>query len=239
MLTVVVLNWARPDNVLRNLIRYSSYNIVRQILCFNNGPRLEGATALPSKCVLVEASHDLGLYTRFAIATLSATDAIFHTDDDVGVPASTMEALYENWRRSPLICHGLYGRSATDRYVRGNVFGAVEVVLTRALICGARINLAALAVRRQFDDLICEPSGNGEDIVLSFAAMSLAGTRNRAYRLQAEDYPDEIANGRQPVSIHNRWSGHYDHRTRVVERCRAVFSLTLPVSSPNSAVGAD
>jgi len=237
MLTVVMLNWARPDNVMRNLVRYSSYDIVQQIFCFNNSARLEGACRLPSKCVVVEASQDLGLYTRFAIAALSPTDAIFHTDDDIGVPEETLQVLLENWRRSPLSCHGLYGRFVSDRYIRGNVFGAVDVVLTRALVCGAGTNLAALAARRQFDDLVCQPSGNGEDIVLSFAAMSMAGTRNCAYRLPAEDYSDKIASGHQPVSIHDRWAGHYEHRTRVVERCRTVFPLALSVIPTTAAAG--
>jgi hypothetical protein len=227
MLTVVMLNWARPGNVWRNVVRYSSYGIVRKIFCFNNGARLVGTSELPPKCVVVEASEDLGLYTRFAIATLAPTDAICHTDDDIGVPEETLLALYEKWRNAPLRCHGLYGRYASDRYSRGNVFGDVDVVLTRAVVCGARTNLTALGVRRQFDDLVCQPSGNGEDIVLSFAAMSLSGARNSAYRLPAEDYPDEIAACREPVAIHRRWADHYEHRNRVVERCRAVFSSRL------------
>jgi hypothetical protein len=218
MLTVVMLNWGRPTYVLFNLRRYASYGIVKQILCFNNGTPLISPRQLPAKCVLVESSTDLGLYSRLAVAALAGTDAIFHTDDDIGVPESTMQSLYRYWLTSKLSCHGLHGRVAQPVYRAGSVFGPVEVILTRALVCGRRVNNVALSSIDQFDDLEGQPRGNGEDIILSFAAMALSRSPNFAYRLPSEDYPDP-----EGLAIHRRWPDHYKHRQLVVTRSRVVF----------------
>jgi hypothetical protein len=219
VLTIVTLNWARPELLLGNLRLYAGYGIVDRVLCFNNGVALK-AGRLPPKCVVVEASEDLGLYSRLAIASLSRTEAVFHTDDDLRVPESTLAALYSCWLGAPGACHGLFGRIARPRYQPGNVYGPVEVVLTRAMMCGRRVNNAALSATPLFEDLRGAPHGNGEDIILSFAAMATSRTLNLAYSLPSHDHqpPDETA-------IHRRWNGHFEHRQLMVERCRKVFGV--------------
>ncbi len=218
MLTIVTLNWARPDCMRHNLETYASYAAVDQIICFNNGPPLRFKAALPAKCLLVEASRDLGLAARMAMGALAATPAILHTDDDLLMPESTIYRLLNCWQSAPLSCHGIFGRRARPAYAPGDVFGAVEIVLTRAMICSPDVNNRALCVSGRLDDLAGQPRGNGEDIVLSFAAMSLSGSLNFAHPMPVHNYDDQEA-----VAIHQRWAGHYAHRRRVVERCRQIF----------------
>jgi hypothetical protein len=218
MLTIITLNWARPDCVLANLQRYASYGIVDRVICFNNGPPLRCPSDLLRKCVLVEASTNMGVYPRLAIASLAETEALFHTDDDLWVPEATLEMLFESWRRAPSSCHGLYGRVAYPAYEARNVFGQVEVVLTRAVVCSRRVNNAALSATPLFDDIVGVPRGNGEDIILSFAAMALSRLLNVSYCLPAVDYPVP-----ESTAIHLRWGNHVCHRRRIVARCRQVF----------------
>jgi hypothetical protein len=221
MITVVMLNWARPEYTISNIHRYATYGIVNRILCFNNGSPLDRSKIAPTnKCVLIEASENMGLYARFAVASLATTDAIFHTDDDIGVPEGTLNALYAYWLRAPLSCHGLYGRPARPAYQQSHAFGPVEIVLTRALLCSRQVNNAALSATHLFDDLLGVPHGNGEDIILSFTSMALSRVFNAAYHLPAENYPVHPA-----TEIHRRWPDHLKHRQRVVARCRKVFSL--------------
>ena len=220
MLTVVTLNWARPGYLLRNLHQYGSYGIVDRVICFNNGPPLCRASDLPRKCVLIEASTNMGVYPRLAVASLAESEAILHTDDDIWVPEPTLKTLLDSWRQAPSSCHGLYGRVVRPVYEARDVFGPVEVVITRAVVCSRRVNNAALSATPLFDDIVGVPRGNGEDIILSFAAIKLSRLMNFAYRLPAEDYPVP-AN----TQIHRTWPGHLHHRQRVVARCRQVFSL--------------
>ena len=218
MLTVVMLNWARPTLALRNMHLYASYRLVKHIVCFNNGSPFVEPRNLPNKCVLVEASADLGLTSRLAAAALASTEAVFHTDDDIAVPERTVQALYQSWSKAKLSCHGLYGRIAYPKYRYGNVFGMVEVVLTRAVVCSVRVNNLALSVTDLFNDLAGTPRGNGEDIILSFAGLAASRRPNIAYPFTAINYP-----GCDDVAIHKRWAGHLEHRRRVVARCREVF----------------
>ena len=218
MLTVVMLNFARPHFAMRNIHLYASYGLVKNILCFNNGAPLAKRSSLPGKCVLVEATADMGVTSRLAMASLATTEAVFHTDDDIAVPENTLRILYDHWTRAKSSCHGLHGRVAYPRYLFGNVFGPVEVVLTRAVVCSLRVNNLALSVTDLFRDLPAKPRGNGEDIILSFAALAASKTPNTAYPLKAMDYPSCDA-----VAIHKTWPGHLEHRRRVVNRCREVF----------------
>lgn len=216
-----MLNWARPAQVLRNIHAYAGYRSVSQVLCFNNGPRLQAASALPGNCVLIEASQDLGLYSRLTTAALARTEAIFHTDDDLLVPEATFETLYAHWRAAPGLCHGVYGRSLQGGYRAEDAFGPVEIVLTRALMCSRRINNAALTATARFDDIQGLPHGNGEDIILSFTAMARSGQANRAYNLPRTDDPESW---QEQAAIHRRWPGHLDHRRQIVARCGEVFA---------------
>jgi hypothetical protein len=168
--------------------------------------------------VLLEASMDLGVQSRLAAASLAATEAIFHTDDDIVVPETTLNELYRNWSHAKLSCHGLHGRVAYPAYRFGDVFGPAEVVLTRAVMCSRRVNNTALSVTDLFEDMHAKPRGNGEDIILSFAALALSGRPNFAYPLAAENYPD--CDG---TAIHRNWPNHLNHRTEVVARCREIF----------------
>ena|SRR6516165_10474506 len=220
MLTIVTLNWARPEYLLTNLYRYSFFTIVDRIICFNNGPPLTRTPQLSVKCTLIQSSENLGLYARLAAASLARTDAIFHTDDDIWVPEATLNSLVASWARAPLSCHALHGRIARPAYVAKDVFGPVEVVLTRAVVCSRRTNNVALSVTPQFDDIVGLPYGNGEDIILSFAAMSVSRSPNFAYRLPAENHPVN-----PNTAIHRRWTGQAKHRQRVISRCRQIFSL--------------
>lgn len=226
LITVVMLNWARPALALRNMHAYAAYRAVSQVLCFNNGPRLDVGEGLPAKCVLIEASQDLGLFSRLTTGALARTDAIFHTDDDILVPEETLETIYGHWRQAPSQCHGVYGRSLANGYRPVDAFGPVEIVLTRALMCSRRLNNAALAATARFDDIPGVPHGNGEDIILSFVAMARSGQINHAHELPVVNDP---AGWLGETGIHRRWPGHLAHRRQIVARCSEIFSgLTRP-----------
>jgi hypothetical protein len=88
------------------------------------------------------------------------------------------------------------------------------------VLCSRQVNNTALSSTPLFDDIVGVPHGNGEDIILSFAAMAMSRSLNFAYPLHAEHYPNADA-----AAIHRRWAGHIEHRQQVVRRCRKVFSL--------------
>jgi len=227
MISVVMLNWRRPEQVRVNAVRCAGYKLVSEVIVFTNaGPPLD-LSLCPRPATQITANYDLGLYSRFAAATLAANECILHLDDDLMVPEDTLKRLYRSWRGDRAICHSLHGRQTARGYQLEEAFGKVEVVLTRCLMASRQLCAHALTHAHQFDDLKSERYGNGEDIILSFTAMKLSGRLNCAYKLPFTEFPATGAGGRggPAVAIHRRWSGHQAHRARVLERCREHFGI--------------
>ena len=231
MISVVMLNWKRPLNVEHNALAYLKYDLVSEVIVFSNADKpLEFAT-MPFGLTVIRSTNDLGLYTRFAAASLAVRRCIMHTDDDLFIPEGTLNILYKAWTAAPEVCHSLHGRDVSSGYRFINVYGLVEVALTRCMLVD-RVHCAqSLMHVHEFDDLEAHPRGNGEDIILSFVAMRASGRLNVAHDLPLKNYPghaDPIP-GEEKLSIHKRWPGHAKHRQQVLHRCREVFGI--PASS--------
>ena len=222
-----MLNWRRPRYVEFNVAQYIDYSLISEVLVFSNAGSTLNFCSIAKQPTLIIANADLGLYTRYAAAVLARNECILHVDDDILVPEPTVERLYSHWCSDPEICHSLHGRNVQAGYSREDVFGSVEVVLTRCLMVSRTLCAHALAHVHTFDDMVCEPYGNGEDIILSFTAVQQSGRLNRAHRLPFTNHPgygeDEV--GHDCVSVHRRWPGHQRHRERLISRCRDHFGV--------------
>lgn len=227
MISIIMLNWRRREQVRFNAIRYSAYSRVSEIIIFTNaGPTLNfDECARPP--VQISTNFDLGLYSRFAAASLARNNCILHLDDDLTVPETTVNQLHDYWCADPGICHALHGRDVSKGYRLKLAHGRVEVVLTRCLMASRALCIEALNHVHHFDDLVAEPYGNGEDIILSFTAMKQSGRMNQAYNLPYGKPPDGHggANGQPTVAIWKRWRGHEAHRRRMLTRCREYFNI--------------
>lgn len=217
--TVIMLNWARPDNVQRLLADYQRMDAVASIVVVNNNPANnytppEGC----SKLVRVDASADLGLYSRFAAAALAKTPAVLIVDDDIVLPQTTVNELVRLWETDPSRIYGIFGRRfnrETCAYSPSNALGDVPVVLTRAAITTpemcARALVHGVSILRECPG---EPPGNGEDIVLSATAMASSGKPNHAILL-----PFANLNYNDVNAISVRFKQHKEHRSAVLRWC--------------------
>lgn len=224
-ISLVMLSWERVNNVINNVKTYANYKLINEIIIFNNhnGYNLRGLSS--EKITVIESSQDMGLYSRFAAAGLAHNPCIMHCDDDLLVPEETINELYKCWLKLPNICHGTQGRSITDRYETQDVYGDVPIVLTRCMLVSKTNCILALNNSSLFEDLVCEPEGNGEDIILSFTSMYHSKYLNKSYHLPFFNYDDYKENSKgQTHSIHKRWKHHIEHRTRVVNRCRSLWT---------------
>lgn len=220
MISVVLLSWQRTPSVRRICAQLAGYGLVDEVIVWNNNPaeRLE----LPGpKLRAINSSSDLGLFTRFAAASLARNPCILFHDDDLEASEAVLNQLHVQWSRRPEVCHTLFGRnsSAAGEYTTNLAFGPVEIALTRYTMVHRRICIHALARTPQFADLPGVPVGNGEDIILSYAAMDTSGRANQAHRLPANEL------GQDAASIHLRYPAHIAHRTRIIRRCREVFAV--------------
>ncbi len=230
-LTVVIMNWKRPQNVRKFAHDYATHDRVDKVIVVNNAeylpaPRWEDSLQLFSatdddvraKLIQINPTEDLGLASRFAAGALARTDHVLIVDDDIELPDMTVTALHDEFLRTDAGAVGIFGR-CPDRHGNYNCkthHGKVDIVLTRAVITAPAICAEAcwrsVAMGRALGG---EPFGNGEDIVMSYTARRATGQLNRAFNLPYRNvgYDDQHA-----ISV--RYPGHEAHRTKVVEWCR-------------------
>lgn len=215
MLTGVLLNWKRQKNVARILDAWRTSAVVNSAIVWNNNKATHLMHAWKHASI-VNASRDMGLYTRFAAASLAQTEFVLIQDDDLLLPESTVARLLTAAQHEPNIIHGIFGRrpKADGTYAEsllGNM--QVPIVLTRALVVRYELAAKFLANASFFDPLqvASKPQGNGEDIIFSYLAIKESGKLNRIHLLDVEELPAHDA-------IHKR-AGHTEHRTRIMQAC--------------------
>jgi len=217
-ITGVLLNWRRPDNVARIVAGWRESGLVDEGIVWNNNP--DEPLALDGQARVINASHDLGLYTRFAAACLARNECVLIQDDDIVLPTESIAALHEAWRRDPDVLHGVFGRipDALGLYtLRNAIEEHVPMVLTRAVLTHRRHAAAFFEFAPAFEALQRDgrPYGNGEDILFSYAVMRHSGRLNRAHRVPVLELPS-------PDGINTRDRGdHLAHRTRLMRACQA------------------
>jgi len=215
--TGVILNWKRPDNVHRILAGWESGGVVAEGIVWNNNP---ATTFRHPWASVVNASRDMGLYTRFAAASLSRYECVVIQDDDLELPVESLLDLVDAWRAEPDIIHGVFGRKPRPdgSYGRG-VSGdsMAPIVLTRALVARRCYAAQFFQVAPIFADVQsgAKPAGNGEDIIFSYVAQHATGRLNRVHRLAVNELS-------APHSIHRRnWKHHVAHRSRLLRACES------------------
>jgi len=220
LISSVVLNWKRPANVLKIAAGWRDSNLVSDPIVFCNaaGERYRIPPGGVTGCRMIEAREDFGLYTRFAAACLVKCECVLIQDDDLIVPESTLGSLFAAWQAEPERLHGIFGRGpdasgAYARQFRGR--HDVPIVLTRALLMRREYAWKFFAAAEHFAAIQRDgrPVGNGEDIILSYAAMAESGKMNRIHDLPIVELPAVDA-------IHARnWGQHVAHRTRLMRAC--------------------
>ncbi len=227
-LSLIMLNWVRIENVRMLVQHYCSLELVGEIFVFNNNPEFDirGYFEKYDKVTVIQSSKDLGLYTRFAAASLTSNRGVIFVDDDIMVPDFTIERLYDGWKKYPDSCHGIIGRDIRGGYRPVDTYGDVKIILTRCLLTSRNTCIKALEFSRIFDHLECIPRGNGEDIIISYRAILETGLFNKAYPLPYQNLEGHRSNQGASSAIHQRFPGHYAHRQAIVNICEEILRDT-------------
>jgi hypothetical protein len=185
--------------------------------------------------LLINASRDVGLNSRWFAASAAEHECVLIQDDDILLPPATIEALYEAWQAEPEIIHGIFGRQpeGDGSYKYGNApAGECPIVLTRALLVSRTHICRMLLHLPEFADIQRQgvPHGNGEDIIFSYVVRRYSGRMNRVHSLPVNELPANDAINRRP--------GHKQHRTNVVKFCERWLS-SVQQTAVDSRIGID
>ena len=230
MITAVILNWKRPEGVQTICKQLNRYDLIGEIIVWNNNPDMKQEFNL-EKVSVINCSRDFGLYTRFAAASLAKNKCILFHDDDILAAESTLIQLYGKWKDNPYSCQTMFGRNPKHgEYSMNTQYGPVEIVLTRYVMVHRDVAVYALSKTPQFSDLPGKPMGNGEDIILSYAAIDYSGKLNQAYKMETTDLIEDDEH-----AINTRFAGHIKHRTKIIQRCKNVFRQKKRLAIINKA----
>ncbi|MEM1368436.1 MAG: hypothetical protein AAGG02_10545 [Cyanobacteria bacterium P01_H01_bin.15] len=226
MISVVINFWNAICRVGYLIDKYSAVEIVDEIIIVDPSGAVGSEYDLQSSnksIQVISARNDPGLLFRLSAALMANNECVLHVDDDIEVLPETIRHLYESWQEAPSLCHGVFGRSIIQgKYDKEDQFGDVDIVLTRCCMSHRANNAIALWLANKIPVRHSVPEGNGEDIILSYAARANSGELNRAYPLMVKElirYESREAN-RQ---IHRRWKGHWEHRTWMAQACQLII----------------
>lgn len=227
-ITAVLLNWKRPDGVKKICDHLLESELTGEIIIWNNNAEIS-FSYMHEKVRIINCSEDFGLFTRFAAASLAKYPCILYHDDDIVAPEATLKELYNNWMKQPYSCHTAFGRNPKNgNYSKNTQYGPVEISLTRYILVHRAVCVHALSKIPLFEDIKGIPVGNGEDIILSYAAMDYSGKLNKAYKLETQDlyHKDEHA-------ISHRFPDHDAHRSRIIKKAYQVFKPKVHLKAWN------
>jgi len=222
-ISLLMLTWRRRNNLRKILWTQSCYDIVDEIIVFNNY-RLSTILPLNEKTKVINASHDFGLRSRWAMGILARNRCLVFQDDDILVPEIGFQSLWERWREDPERLYAAYGRNPNSRneYNFENAIGEVAMVLTRVVCVDQSVLANMLRVEVDFysNEEMARPVLNGEDILLSYAVTSLYQKRHSVVPLEHEELPP----GPHALAI-RRKKFHLQERTALMRRCQRHFDL--------------
>jgi hypothetical protein len=186
------------------VIRLSAhYGKFSKVYVVNNGDPV-----FPEGAVCISSSEDLGLFSRFAVASLCRTPAVLIADDDLEIPESSVQFLYGMWKSNSGKPHSIEGRRIVGGKYGEDCFGKCQVVLTRGMITSPSICAKALQHFNAFQEFVGGvPVGNGEDILLS-------GITKGGFA-----YPVPYLPLPAPYAIHKH-PEHWKYRQKAVEWCQ-------------------
>jgi hypothetical protein len=215
-ISLLINSWRRPENVMEILDTQSQYDLVGEIIVFNNYKKFSLRHDSP-KAKIINSAHDFGLRTRWANMYLARNECVIFQDDDLILEEDGIEKFYKSHNQDSGRGYSAWGRNPDDdgNYNMGDARGEIEIMLTRACCVNRRILPYLIQSEIKFLSQKDFEYVNGEDIFLSYCLTSFYGKLNRRLSIPYKKLSSDHA-------ISDR-SGHSQQRTKMVRRCKAFF----------------
>ena len=235
-ITVVILNYKRPDNIRKYIIPNLLHNyLVKNIILSHALPEtyFEDFSNYPQILHLkhFDENKEFGVFCRFLAAKLAKTNCIIFHDDDFLFCNNSIKSCFTYWKENKNLIYGFRGRDIKiDKYIGlDSQQEDVPVVLTQFAMTSKYLIKFVLNNYKKIDPFVrdCIPIWNGEDIFLSLCAILNSKKLNKIFKLNFINLPENN------YSIHKN-IGHYEHRTFIVKKIFEVFPKLLDLFKKNN-----
>ncbi|GAX74683.1 hypothetical protein CEUSTIGMA_g2131.t1 [Chlamydomonas eustigma] len=234
--TVVMLNWQRPENARKIIATYVKYQSVAEIIIWMCKEETRFALSHQKVRIIddVSANDKYGLSTRFHACLLSKTHWVFIQDDDHFMREAGLLRMMKVKALYPNRIIGAFGRDwprgAPPQYLneRSQAAGPCRIILTILMLtdvetCKAFWDLAPLV--DEFVRKHSKPLWNGEDIFISLVSYKLHQEIPLIVRA------DKVFMSQENTGIHLRFRGHFKYRNAFLKRAVRALNLSYPLEA--------
>lgn len=220
--TVVLLNFKRPDNIRMIVDSMVTYHNVAEIIVVSNNPN-NSFTYAHEKVVVLDMmgyEKNLGVAVRFKACLLAMNWHILIADDDLIVTEAGLSSMLQARHQHPRSIVGFWGRSFdpdNPSYVlKESGLGHHGIALTKALLLDTCACRAFWAASHLMQDIAHEAAitWNGEDIFMSLVSNKILG--EAPYILPYEGERDVKLLSEGDVAISGN-SNHLSHRNKFLQ----------------------
>lgn len=220
-ITVVLLNFNRPDNIRMIVDKMVTYRNVAEIIIVSNNPNTT-FTYSHEKVVVLDMmvyEDELGVAVRFKACLLATNWHILIADDDLIVTEAGLSNLLTARHQHPQSIVGFWGRDFDPDNVayalRESGPGHHGIALTKALLLDTCACRAFWAASHLMHDLVHEAAvtWNGEDIFMSLVTSKILGDKPYIVPRDAIDV-QELHEGDVAISAS---SDHVSHRNKFLQ----------------------
>jgi hypothetical protein len=238
------MSWVRPENLNKIIEMYDGYDVVGEIIVWNNNKHLFASDLGLNKVKVLNCSTDFGLDSRFVGSMLAKNRCVIVHDDDLILSERNIKNLVRNFELDHTRIYTYEGRIPQGgAYTCVPGPGRVEDVseptevpisLTR---CACFDRLYAAEYAKLCDTMFYDvyTNLNGEDIVFSYLTSHLSGKMPMVLPVPDKDgYIELPSSQEEKISTRNNFT---ERRTELIKRCEIVLPLPkYPTPSPNKFV---
>jgi hypothetical protein len=242
--SIVMMSWVRPENLNKIIETYDGYDVVGEIIVWNNNKHLFASDLGLNKVKVLNCSADFGLDSRFVGSMLAKNRCIIVHDDDLILSEKNIKNLVRNFEMDHTRIYTYEGRIPQGgAYTCAPGPGRVEDVseptevpisLTR---CACFDRLYAAEYAKLSDTMFYDvyTNLNGEDIVFSYLTSHLSGKMPMVLPVLDKDgYVELPSSQEEKISTRNNFT---ERRTELIKRCEIILPLPkYPPSCPNKFV---
>jgi len=222
MISVIILNWKRPDNIIKDILpEIINYKLVNEVIISHGNKETYFKTPEYS---IVKHYHDadlndtLGVARRFLRATNAKNDCILILDDDRLPSENYVNQIYEEYKKDPYTVIGTEKRYVSIKngykdHVISNTKpkqqGDILIVLTQTLMTNKQLCKNFMDKKDKMNDfaLKAKPIWNGEDIL--FNLIFIKDFNKKPIHIK----PENERNLKTNDAINNI-PGHYTYREK-------------------------
>ena len=233
MISLIILNWKRPNHIEKHILPYLEDNNVIDEIIISHG-RKESVFDYESKKKNIihrydhELNENFGLSLRFLSALTSTNKFIMFMDDDEIISNQDIENCYYKLKENNnLGIIGKYGRKfykEKNNYIYNyhNYNGLSDIILTKFMILKKKLIYDFFENSLNVEHLQkkAKPFWNGEDIFISLLSRKRYGNKSL--------YSDRNIKGKKldemGVSI-SLWSGHKNFRQYFYNNCLQILDI--------------